>query len=119
GGACRRLLDRPERRNVFAAAVTLLWGVAVLAIPAASTGCRPLPVLLATIRPGIAGLIAAFGFLALVGSLPEGPLSTIAALIGALLTYSLFLIVFDRKQLRDDWAAAHGLWRFGRQPNPA
>lgn len=100
------------------AVVTFIYGVAVLVLPAESTGCRPLPVVMAIIRPAIAALIAALAFLVLIQAFPPGLFSTIANLFAALLIYLATLFAIDRKHLTDDWTAARKLWQLKSELKP-
>jgi O-antigen/teichoic acid export membrane protein len=88
------------------AAVTLIYCAAMLIMPADVTGCRPLPVLLALVRPAICSGIAAAAYLFFISTMPVSLVFTLACLLAALLVYGLCMILLDRKALIEDWVSA-------------
>jgi PST family polysaccharide transporter len=100
-------------------AITVLFGAAMLVLPANATGCRPVPVLLGLVRPVVSSLIATGAFLLLNNVTSPSLALTLASLTGGLFVYVLCMLLIDREELHQDWQSAHRVLRSRASGGPA
>jgi len=93
------------------AVVSVLFGAAMLLVPANATGCRPVPILLGLVRPGVSGAIATGAFLLFNSAASPSLTYTLTSLTGGFFVYALCMLLIDREGLRQDWQSARRVLR--------
>jgi O-antigen/teichoic acid export membrane protein len=91
--------------SVYAIAfVTLVFCVAMLVFPAKPTGCRPIPMLLGTVRPAIASLVAVGVYSLVIETHGNDAAWMFLSLAAGFAAYGLTMVLIDFKNLKEDWA---------------
>ena len=85
-------------------AVTIVFCVAMLVIPAKTTGCKPLPMLAGLASPFISSVVAVGAFLLLRREYPMSAPWTFTCLGSGFFVYMVCMALIDRKNLVEDWS---------------
>jgi len=84
-------------------AVTMIFCVIMLIVPAEITGSKPLPMLAGLVSPLISSVAAVGVFFLLIRENPTSVIWTATSLIVGLLAYTICMLLIDQKNLVDDW----------------
>ncbi len=84
-------------------AVTMIFCVIMLIVPAEITGSKPLPMLAGLVSPLISSVAAVGVFFLLITENPTSVIWTATSLIVGLLAYAICMLLIDQKNLVDDW----------------